>query len=84
MALSAAAAGKAIFLEKPLGVDLTASENLVETLQDAGVPAAGNFTQAAGATLANISQAAETGTLGEIIGIDIIVTYVGGKRKLTG
>ena len=71
----AAAAGKAVFLEKPFGVDLTASANLVESLQDAGVPAAVNFTQAAGAALANISHAVETGTLGEIVGIDIIVTY---------
>ncbi len=75
LALMAAAAGKAVFLEKPLGVDMTASANLVETLQDSGVPVAVNFTQAAGAALANISQAADTGTLGEIVGIDIIVTY---------
>ena len=75
LALMAAAAGKAVFLEKPLGVDLTASTNLVESLQDAGVPAAVNFTQAAGAALANISEAANNGTLGKICGIDIIVTY---------
>ncbi len=75
LALMAAAAGKVVFLEKPLGVDLTASANLVESLQDAGVPVAVNFTQAAGAALANISRAADTGTLGEIVGIDIIVTY---------
>ncbi len=75
LALAAAGAGKAVFLEKPLGVDLTASANLVESLQDAGVPAAVNFTQAAGAALANISEAADNGTLGEIVGIDIIVTY---------
>ena len=75
LALMAAAAAKVVFLEKPLGVDLTASANLVESLQDAGVPVAVNFTQAAGAALANISRAADTGTLGEIVGIDIIVTY---------
>ena len=75
LALMAAAVSKAFFLETPFGVDLTTSANLVVSLQDAGVPAAVNFTQAAGAALANISQAAETGTLGEIVGIDIIVTY---------
>lgn len=75
LALAAAAAGKAVFLEKPLGVDLAASKNLVESLKDTGVPAAVNFTQAAGAALANISQAVRTGTLGEIVGIDIILTY---------
>jgi len=75
LALAAAAAGKAVFLEKPLGVDLVASANLVASLTDAGVPAAVNFTQAAGAALANISQAARNGTLGAIVGVDIIVTY---------
>ena len=75
LALMAAAASKAVFLEKPLGVDLAASANLVESLQDAGVPAAVNFSQAAGAALTNILQAAESGALGEIVGIDIIVTY---------
>ena len=75
LALIAAAASKAVFLEKPFGVDLAASANVVESLQDAGVPAAVNFTQAAGEALANISQAAATGILGEIVGIDIIVTY---------
>ena len=80
LALAAAAAGKAVFLEKPLGVDLAASANLVESLKDAGVPAAVNFTQAAGAALAKISQAAQTGSLGEIVGIDIIVTYAAWPR----
>ena len=81
LASMAAAVGKAVFLEKPLGVDLTASTNLVESLQDAGVPAAVNFTQAAGAALANISKAANNGTLGEICGIDIIVTYESWPRE---
>ena len=75
LALAAAAAGKAVFLEKPLGVDLAASTNLIESLKNSGVPAAVNFTQAAGAALANISQAAATGTLGALVGIDIIVSY---------
>ena len=88
LALAAAAAGKAVFLEKPLGVDLTASADLVESLKKSGVPVAVNFTQAAGAALANIAQAAETGTLGEIVGIDIIVTYEtwprGWQKRPTG
>ena len=39
------------------------------------MPAAVNFTQAAGAALANITETANNGTLGQIVGIDIIVTY---------
>lgn len=48
-ALVAANAGKAVFLEKPLGIDIAESEALVAHLEACGVPAAVNFTQAAGA-----------------------------------
>ncbi len=74
-ALAAAAAGKAVFLEKPLGVDIAESENLVAELAASGVPAAVNFTQAAGAALTDVSHAAKTGALGDLIGADIVVTY---------
>lgn len=74
-ALKAAAAGKAVFLEKPLGIDVTESEDLVAELDRFGVPAAVNFTQAAGAALARVSTAARFGEMGEIIGADIVVTY---------
>ena len=75
LTLMAAAAGKAVFLEKPLGVDVAASEAMVAALQHAGMPAAVNFTQAAGAALTDISQATQTGGLGDIIGVDMVVTY---------
>ena len=71
-ALQAAAVGKALFLEKPLGVDLDESRDLTERLQAAGVPAAVNFTQAAGAALSTIVE--DTG-IGAPAGIDIVVTY---------
>lgn len=74
-ALKAAAAGKAIFLEKPLGVNVGESENLVAILKSSGVPAAVNFTQAAGDALTDVSQSVRNGELGEIVGVDIIVTY---------
>ena len=74
-ALTAAGQGKAIFLEKPLGVNISESGELVKTLTAAGVPAAVNFTQASGRALTNISQASKCGELGDLIGIDIIVTY---------
>jgi predicted dehydrogenase len=75
LALSAAAAGKSIFLEKPLGVNIEDSEELVQKLTSYGVPTAVNFTQAAGAALNDASQAAQNGTLGYLIGADIIVAY---------
>lgn len=79
-ALAAATAGKAVFLEKPLGVDLAESEALVTHLEASGVPAAVNFTQAAGEALTNISQAAHTGEMGELAGVDMVVTYAAWPR----
>ncbi len=80
-ALEAASAGKAVFLEKPLGVDIDESADLVRRLGKSGVPAAVNFTQAAGNALSEISQAAATGELGDIVGIDIVVTYSNWPRN---
>ncbi|KIN74956.1 Oxidoreductase family, NAD-binding Rossmann fold protein [Sulfitobacter noctilucae] len=74
-ALSAAAQGKAVFLEKPLGVDIEESRALVAAIEASGVPAAVNFTQAAGPALTEVVQAAQSGALGTLAGVDIIVTY---------
>jgi predicted dehydrogenase len=79
-ALAAAKAGKAVFLEKPLGVDVIESEKLVSGLTASGVPAAVNFTQAAGAALTSVSEAARSGALGEVLGVDIVVTYAAWPR----
>ncbi|ANP38745.1 oxidoreductase [Phaeobacter gallaeciensis] len=79
-ALAAAAAGKAVFLEKPLGVDLAESEALVAGLKASGVPAAVNFTQAAGAALTDISSAALAGEMGDLVGVDMVVTYAAWPR----
>lgn len=80
-ALAAAAAGKAVFLEKPLGVNIAESEELVATVQAHGVPSAVNFTQAAGAALTGVAEAAQTGRMGEIVGADIVVTYQAWPRE---
>jgi predicted dehydrogenase len=74
-ALTASAQGKAVFLEKPLGVDVAKSRVLVRELTAAGVPTAVNFTQAAGRALTDISAGSKVGALGDLMGIDIIVTY---------
>ncbi|MCU4653443.1 Gfo/Idh/MocA family oxidoreductase [Roseibacterium sp. SDUM158016] len=80
-ALAAAAEGKAVFLEKPLGVDIAESEALVAALAASGVPAAVNFTQAAGAALTGVAEAARSGALGEVLGADIVVTYAAWPRE---
>lgn len=72
-ALKAAAEGKAVFLEKPLGVDVAESRDLVARLAATGVPAAVNFTQAAGQALATVTGDDER--MGTPAGIDIVVTY---------
>lgn len=79
-ALVAAAQGTAVFLEKPLGIDVAESRNLVVQLVNSGVPTAVNFTQAAGAALTDISASAKAGDLGDLMGVDIVVTYANWPR----
>ena len=79
-ALEALRDGKAVFLEKPLGVDVPESETLVDACNASGLPVAVNFTQAAGAALTSVSEAARTGALGEVLGVDIVVTYADWPR----
>lgn len=80
-ALAALEAGKGIFLEKPLGVDLAESEALVAACRASGRPAAVNFTQAAGAALTGVSEAARSGAMGDLLGVDIVVTYANWPRS---
>ena len=63
-ALAASAQGKAVFLEKPLGVDVAESRILVRELTAAGVPSAVNFTQAAGRALTNVSEESKARCIG--------------------
>ncbi len=74
-AVEAASLGKAIFLEKPLGVDIAESEALIAAIQRHAVPAAVNFTQAAGPTLKDVSQSISDRALGDLVGVDVVVTY---------
>lgn len=74
-ALRAAEAGKAVFLEKPLGIDIAESRDLVDRLAATGVPAAVNFTQASSEGFGVLADAIATGKTGELTGIDIVVTY---------
>ena len=73
--LAASELGKAVFLEKPLGVDAGESKDLVERLEAAGTVAAVNFTQASSRALTHLVHAAHSGEMGSLKGIDIVVTY---------
>ena len=74
-AIETAQKGKALFLEKPLGIDNDHSKSLINKLKGFNVPLAVNFTQAAGPALNDLIKAKSDGELGEMIGVDIIVTY---------
>jgi predicted dehydrogenase len=74
-AIMAMEAGVAVYTEKPLGVDIAESEDLVERLEETGTPNVVNFIQASCEAL-ELTQAALTrGEIGEVQGVDIVVQY---------
>ena len=75
LALAAAAAGRAVFMEKPLGTDNAASRDLVQRLAGARLPAVVNFTQASSRGFDELRRAIDAGETGELLGIDIVVQY---------
>ena len=60
-ALRTAQKGKALFLEKPLGIDIDHSKSLINKLKGFNVPLAVNFTQAAGPALNDLIKAKSNG-----------------------
>jgi len=74
-ALAASAAGKGVFMEKPLGVDHGESRDLVDRLAQGRLPAVVNFTQASSRGFEELRRAIEAGETGPLVGIDIVVTY---------
>jgi predicted dehydrogenase len=80
-ALEAAAAGKALFLEKPFGINLEESQRLFDRLNAFTVPVAVNFTQASGVALSELLEANAKGEMGKLVGVDIVVTYPNWPRE---
>ena len=74
-ALTAADAGQGVFMEKPLGVDNAESRDLVTQLKSARLPSVVNFTQASSRGFEELQRAIDADETGELIGIDIVVTY---------
>lgn len=70
-ALAALAAGKAIWCEKPLGVELAESRALVEAVESAGAKNAVNFPFADAQAANLIDREIKAGRLGEVAGVDI-------------
>ena len=73
--------GKALFLEKPFGINIQESRNFMKKLQNYDVPMAVNFTQASGVALADILKSKNNDEMGEMLGVDIIVTYSSWPRQ---
>jgi predicted dehydrogenase len=67
----AIAAGKAVFCEKPLGIDIAESRKLVEAVEKSGLRHAVNFSLASAPSVETIEKAIESGRVGRIAGADI-------------
>ena len=80
-AMKAVEQGKALFLEKPFGIDVNDSKKFIQKLRNYDVPIAVNFTQASGVALADLLESKSNGEMGEMVGVDIIVTYPSWPRK---
>ena len=69
--LAAAAAGKAVFCEKPLGVDVAESRDLVARIEEMGTPNAVNFSFAGRANTRIVEDRIREGALGRVHGVDV-------------
>jgi predicted dehydrogenase len=64
-------AGKALFCEKPLGIDQAESREITELVTTSGLPQAVNLSLAGARGTAAMRAALADGTLGEVAGVDI-------------
>ena len=70
-AMAAIAAGKTVFCEKPLGIDVAESRALVEHAEATGTPNAVNVVLANARAANAIDRALREGALGEVAGVDV-------------
>lgn len=69
--IAAAAAGKMVFCEKPLGVDVEESRSLVEQVETSGVLNAVNFPFADAQAINMIQTELEDGSIGDVSGVSL-------------
>jgi predicted dehydrogenase len=74
-ALAAADAGKAVFCEKPLGVSVDDSREMVERIEASGVINAVNFPFADAEAINLLQQRLNNGALGTLMGVDIRIHF---------
>ena len=63
--------GKAVFCEKPLGIDMAESRDLVDRVEASGLPNAVNFVHGATAAGSLIADRLKDGSVGTVAGVDI-------------
>ena len=74
-ALTAMQAGKAVYCEKPLGIDVAQSRDLVEQARAAGIVNIVNFSLASAAAVTEVEARLQAGALGDLAGIDVRVHF---------
>ena len=74
-AIAAIDVGKAVYCEKPLGVDLDESRDLVARVQAAGVVNIVNFSLASAAASTEMQKRLVAGALGEPAGVDVRIHF---------
>lgn len=79
-AIMAATAGKPVFCEKPLGVDVAQSRDLVDMIEKSGIPNAVNFSFAANPCRAFLKSMLADGAFGTVDAIDIRLHFASWPR----
>lgn len=74
------AAGKAVFIEKPLSVDLEEAREMVEQAEASGARAAVNFPMASSPAVAQLKQWRDKGAVGSLAGLEIEVAFASWPR----
>ena len=64
-------AGKALYCEKPLGIDLDESREIVEMVEASKLPQAVNLSLAGARGTASMREALDLGAVGDVVGVDI-------------
>lgn len=70
---AAAEAGKCILCEKPLGVDIAESEELVAFVAQKDVPNVINFNHGNATASCHVESQLESGAMGDVVGVDIFI-----------
>lgn len=71
--LAAITAGVAVLCEKPFGVDVAESEDLLERIEGAGLPNAINFNHGNALGSTHIEKQLQDGAIGNVAGVDVFI-----------